>query len=129
MRRTKNLFHYQVKKCKKAEDQIKKERLLSAVLDPDSDVDLFKEIKSMRKAKTTTANKIDDKTENIEEHFAGIYKTLYNSVDDYDALIEVSEIIDSKISVKSVAEVEKVSPELIKEAIKRIKTNKSDPVL
>ena len=84
MRRTKNLFHYQVKKCKKAEDQIKKERLLSAVLDPDSDVDLFKEIKSIRKAKATTANKIDGKTENIEDHFAGIYKTLYNSVDDYN---------------------------------------------
>ena len=50
-------------------------------------------------------------------------------MDDYDALIEMSKIIDSKISDKSVAEVEKVSPELIKEAIKRIKPNKSDPVL
>ena len=129
MRRTKNLFHYQVKKCKKAEEQIKREKLLAAVLNSDSDVDLFKEIKSMRKAKATTANKIDDKTEDIEEHFAGIYKSLYNSVDDYDDLVEVSKIIDSKISNKSVDEVEKVTPELIKKAVKRIKSNKSDPVL
>ena len=102
--------------------------MLAAVLDSDSDVDLFKKIKSMRKAKSTTANKIDDKTEDIEEHFAGIYKSLYNSVDDYDDLVEVSKIIDSKISNKSVDEVDKVTPELIKEAVKRIKPNKSDPV-
>ena len=128
MRRTKNIFHYQVKKCKKAEDQIKKEKLLSAVLDPDSDVDLFKEIKSMRKAKAPTANKIDGKTEDIKEHFAGIYKTLYNSVDDYDDSMKVSYIIDSKISIDCVAEAEKVTPDIIKDAVKHIKTNKSDPV-
>ena len=46
MQRTKNIYHYQVKKCKKAEDQIKKDKLLSAVLDPDSEIDLFKEIKN-----------------------------------------------------------------------------------
>jgi hypothetical protein len=34
MRRTKNIFHYQVKKCKKAELEIKKQKLLSAMLDP-----------------------------------------------------------------------------------------------
>ena len=128
MRRTRNVFHYQVKKCKKAKDQIVKERLLSAVLDPTSDVDLFKEIKNLRKAKAPIANKIDGETENIEEHFAGIYKTLYNSVDDYNSLIDVANIIDSKISNKSIDEVEKVSPEIIKEALKHIKPNKSDPV-
>ena len=128
MRRTKNIFHYQVKKCKKAEDQIRKQKLLSAVLDPDSDVDLFKEIKSMRKAKATSANKIDDQTEDIEEHFAGIYKELYNSIDDYDDLMDVAKILDSKISNKCAIEVEKVTPDIVKEAVKHIKPNKSDPV-
>ena len=66
MRRTRNIFHYQIKKCKRAKDQIRKEKLLSAVLDPGSDVDLFKEIKSMRRAKATAANKIDDQTEGID---------------------------------------------------------------
>ena len=61
-------------------------KLLSAVLDNDSYSDIFKEIKSLRRAKATTANKIDDKTVNIEEHFASIYGSLYNSVDDYDEL-------------------------------------------
>ena len=128
MRRTKNIFHYQVKKCRKAEDQIRKQKLLSAVLDPNSDVDLFKEIKSMRKAKSTSANKIADQNEDIEEHFAGIYKTLYNSVDDYDDLIDVAKILDSKISNKCANEVDKVNPDIIKEAVKHFKPNKSYPV-
>ena len=57
-----------MKKGKRAEEQIRKEKLLSAVLDPNSDVDLFKEIKLMRKSKATTANRIDDKIENLGEN-------------------------------------------------------------
>ena len=128
MKRTKNVFHYQVKKCRKAEDQIKKEKLLSAVLDPDSNIDLHSEIKKMRRSKATTANTIDEKTDNIEEHFAGLYETLYNSVDDYDDLIKVSEILESKIDSASNSEVVKVTPTLISEAVKHIKPGKSDPV-
>ena len=61
MRRTRNIFHYQLKKCRKAESQIKKQQLLSAMLDPDSDTDIFKEIKNIRKSKSVVANKIDEK--------------------------------------------------------------------
>ena len=128
MQRTKNIYHYQVKKCKKAEDQIKKDKLLSALLDPDSEIDLFKEIKNMRKANTLSANKIDDKTKNIEEHFAGLYKTLYNSVDDQDSLQDVASIIDSKISNNCKEEIKKITPDIIKEAVSRIRPQKSDPV-
>ena len=42
----------------------------------------------MRKSKVITANKIDDKTMNIEEHFASIYSSLYNSVDDHADLVK-----------------------------------------
>ena len=128
MRRTRNIYHYNVKKCKKAEEQIRKEKLLSAVLDPSSDVDIFKEIKQMRKAKESYANKIDDKTTNIEEHFAGIYENLYNSVDDENNLKDVAKIIESKISEGCAGEVRRVTPDLVREAVKKIKPNKSDPV-
>ena len=128
MRRTRNIFHYQLKKCRKAESQIKKQQLLSAMLEPDSDTDIFKEIKKMRKSKSVVANKIDDKTENIEEHFSNIYSSLYNSVDDYDELLKVAEKIETKIGDESLKEVDKVTPDLVKEAVKHIKPNKSDPV-
>ena len=128
MRRTRNIYHYNVKKCKKAEEQIRKEKLLSAILEPNSDVDIFKEIKQMRKSKESLVNKIDDKTKNIEEHFAGIYENLYNSVDDENDLREVAKIIESKINGDSAREVRRVTPDLLKEAVKKVKPNKSDPV-
>jgi hypothetical protein len=98
MRRTKNIFHYQVKKCKKAELEIKKQKLLSAMLDPGSNTDIFKEIKKMRKSKPVTANKIYDKTENIKEHFASIYSSLYNAVDDYDDPLKVAAELEAYLS-------------------------------
>ena len=49
-------------------------------------------------------------------------------MDDYDDLLKVSEEIESKISDSSYAEVEKVTPKLVKEAVSHIKSNKSDPV-
>ena len=42
--------------------------------------------------------------------------------------MKVSDIIDSKINNDSVAEAEKVTPDIIKDAVKHIKSNKSDPV-
>jgi hypothetical protein len=49
-------------------------------------------------------------------------------VDDYDDLIDVAKILDSKISNKCAHEVENVISDIIKEAVKHIKPNKSDPV-
>ena len=98
------------------------------MLDPESENDIFKEIKKMRKSKLLVANKIDDKTENIEEHFSNIYSALYNSVVDHDELLNVDEEIEIKTKDNSIKEVERVIPELVKEAVKHIKPNKSDPV-
>ena len=96
------------------------------MLDPSSDVDI--EIKQMRKAKESFVNKIDDKTTDIEEHFAEIYESLYNSVDDCNDVKDVAKIIEAKISGDSSEEVMRVTPDLIKEAVKKVKPNKSDPM-
>ena len=64
----------------------------------------------------------------IEEHFAGLYKTLYNSVDEQDTLQDVASIIDSKISNNCKEEIKKITPDIIKEAVSRIRPQKSDPV-
>ena len=52
--------------------------------------DLFSEVKKMRNYRQSSANKIDDQTENKEDHFARIYSKLYNSVDDKEELIDIS---------------------------------------
>ena len=127
MKRSRNVYHYQLKKCKKAENKIRKEKLLNAMFENGSEFNLFAEIKKIRKSKPVVANKIDDKTENIEGHFAGIYSTLYNSVDDHENLNSVANDIESRISENSVEEVNKVTQKVVKEALKKIKPEKSDP--
>ena len=88
----------------------------------------FKEIKKIRKSKNIVANCIDGKTENIEEHFSSIYKNLYNSVDDRPAVDELYNRVGNMIDNKSIVDVEKVTPDVVKEAVGRLNTNKTDPV-
>ena len=74
MKRTRNIYHYQFNKCKRAEDKIRKNKLLDACLNQGGDgVDLFKEIKSMRKSKSVVASSIDGVNANIPEHFRNIH--------------------------------------------------------
>ena len=49
MKRSRNVYHFQVKKCKKAENRIRKEKLLNAMFDNGSEYNLFAEIKKIRK--------------------------------------------------------------------------------
>ena len=57
MKRTKNKYHYEYKKCSKAEDKIKRNKLLDSCLNGGGD--LFKEIKTMRKCKPVVATSMD----------------------------------------------------------------------
>ena len=80
MKRTRNVYHYILRKCLKGEENVKRSKLLSACLGEGGD--LFEEIKKLRKTKRTLATSIDDEKENIAEHFGNIYSNLYNSADD-----------------------------------------------
>ena len=61
MKRTKNIYHYEIRKVKKAKDTIKKNKLLDACLNNGGD--LFKEIKAMRRRPQPVANSIDGVTD------------------------------------------------------------------
>ena len=94
MKRTRNVYHYQVK----------------------SNCDLFKVINELRKTKPVVANSIDGVTENIPEHFRHIYSSLYNSVDDAENMVKVSAEVCERISGAELREVNKVTPEIVKKA-------------
>ena len=63
MKRTRNIYHYQIKKCKKAEDSIRRNKLLDACINGNGDI--FKEIKTLRKCKPEVSSSMDGKRENI----------------------------------------------------------------
>ena len=126
MKKTRNIYHYQFRKCKNAEDRIRKDKLLSAVLGEGGD--LFKEIKALRKSSTCVATSIDGVSQNIPDHFGGIYSQLYNSADDVDKLKEVHARAEAAVNVSNMDFVSRITPELLKTAAKKLKPGKSAPI-
>ena len=125
MRRTRSIYHYQLRKIKAAKNKIRANKLLEASLS--GGTDLFKEIRKMRRSDNSVANKIDGTSDNIPDHFAKIYSNLFNSVDDKENLVQVKKTIDMGIGSESIKYVEKITPNLVKEAAKHLNSNKSDP--
>ena len=129
MKKTRNVYHYHFKKCKKSEEKIRKNKLLEACIGPSSEgVDLFKEIKSMRNSKPVVATTMDGVNIDIPDHFREIYSSLYNSVDDKKNMVKVTKDVEEKVNSCSMSDVKKVTPDIVKCAAKKLKPGKSDPV-
>ena len=126
MKRTRNTYHYQYQKCKKAEEKIRKNKLLEACVDKGED--LFKELKNLRKAPPVIASSIDGVSTEVPDHFSKIYSTLYNSAEDTAELESVHQLAVSAVNSASLDTVGRITPELIKEACSKLKPGKSDPV-
>ena len=125
MKRTRNLYHYQLKKIKKSEELIKKTKLLDACLNGNGEI--FTEIKKMRKCTPVVALSMDGKKDNIANHFKDIYSELYNSVDDMQNLFELKNELENSINFSQISEVSKVTPDIVKKAAGNLKDNKGDP--
>ena len=54
MKKTRNVYHYQIRKCRKAEEKIKKNKFLDMCLN--GEADMFTEIKKLRKAPEPVSN-------------------------------------------------------------------------
>ena len=107
-------------------DKIKSNRLLDACLNNQNRI--FNKINTMRRNKQSFPNVIDGKDENIPQYFAGKYENLYNSVDDCNDLLIVEESVSQRIKNSDICEVLRITPTLVKEASKKLKPDKSDPV-
>ena len=125
MKHTRNVYHYQCKKCKKSENAVRRNKLLDACLNGNGD--LFKEIKKMRSSKPVVATSMDGEKQNVEDHFKHIYDNLYNSVDDKENMTELFENVNNDTNYTHLHDVQKVTPDIVKEAAKHLKDGKSDP--
>ena len=125
MKRTRNRYHLEFKKCEKAEKKIKKSKLLDACLNGNGE--LFKEIKSMRKTSPVCADTIDGVSDDVPGHFRSIYEDLYNCVEDADEVKKISDEIEASITERSLEDVAKVTKEEVKKAAKALKPGKGDP--
>ena len=126
MKKTRNTYHYHIRKCKKSTDIVKRNNLLDACLNGNSDI--FKEIKKLRKTTPTVAASIDGNSTEIEEHFRNIYKELYNSTNDQTDLEAVKKKVESDVNPGNLHDVNKVTVQIVREAAKNLRDGKTDPV-
>lgn len=125
MKHTRNLYHYQVRKCKRAADKIKSEKYLSNCMNKSNDI--FRDIKHSRSVKKGVANCIDGVTDDIHNHFGEIYKGLYNRNNENSELLSLKRILDTKIDERSLNDIELITPSLVKIAVENLKSSKYDP--
>ena len=125
MKRSRNVYHYAIRKCKRAQETIKKDRLLRNCAT--NGVDVFSELKKLRHVPTDPPSKIDG-NEKPEERFSDVYGKLYNSIDDSRDTKKILDEVEECIDDGSLKEVDQVTAEVIAGVIKEIKTNKNDPV-
>ena len=91
---------------------------------------IFDEISKLRAKVKCSSSRIDDEvgSENIASHFAEIYSVLYNRVENGTKLDEVSDRINAGIDEMSRGQLDRVDDNLIKTALKRMKSNKRDAI-
>ena len=118
-----------IKKVKKHESDLRKNKFLSACLD-NKVSDILTDIKAMRSKGSSHANVIDGHTssESIANHFKEIYTDIYNTHTDRDDLDQFIQENDNMIGQSDVELVDKISPTLVKNIILNFSNNKNDSV-
>ena len=124
MKRTRNIYHYAIRKCKRATDCIKKDKLLNSCLAGKNNI--FDEIRKMRSVRNNAPKSIDG-SEKPAERFAEVYGELYNSVDDALETRNLFEQVETCIDANSLHDVDLITADVIADVVKDIKSNKSDP--
>lgn len=129
MKYTRNCYHYQVRKCKRLCEKIKSDNFLNACLN--NDVDLFSMIKKSRHSSSNVAATIDNISgkSKIANHFANIYETTFNEINDQQELSSISDSLNSRIYNSSLIEIRKINPTVVLSAVSKLKRGKSDPVM
>ena len=127
MKRTRNLYHYQIRRCRRIEDYIRNQKLVENCIENDNDI--FDEIKRLRKCDVTEDITIDGVAgDGIPNKFAEVYQELFNREKDQDTIAEISVDIEEGIGQNAFDEIDKINFRTIREALGKIKPNKSDPV-
>ena len=126
MKSSRNQYHFAVRRAQNNLNKIQNDKLISRMESPE----IFEEIKKSCKASNSDLTSVIDDvhgSQNISNHFKNIYETLYNEQGDFDEEViacvhnNIDENIDSSKEVASL-----ITSELVKEAIKRLKCDKSD---
>ena len=102
MKRTRNLYHYAIRKCKKSVEQIKKNKLLDACISGKGSI--FDEFRKIRHVKRDLPQIING-SNNIPDEFANVNKKLYNSTQDQVETLKILGNVNISIDILSLKDV------------------------
>ena len=128
MKYARKQYTYAVRRLKRCYDIIQNNKFLDGIVNASGNCDIFREIRKFRGGQKVFSSRIDDQvgSNNIANHFAGIYSALYNRIENGDSLNQVSDLIQSNISETSVYQLDKVTEKLVKQALNKMKSCKRD---
>ena len=129
MARSKNEYHYGIRRVRGQNDQLKAKKLFEASLI--SEIDLLKEMRKIRSGGNGAAELPDnvgsaEGEEEIVEKFKEVYSALYNSSNTDIEVQCIKNRIAEMINMDSISEVSKITGEAVKTAAGLMKAGKSD---
>ena len=128
MKKTRNQYHYIIRKKKTFLEKIKRDDMLASCLN--NDANIFKEIRKQRSCQQEFTSTMDGESENITEYLACKYEKLYNQVDDKANLMKLELELKNEISSESLEFVDRVSGDTVRKAMQqKLKLGKKDPVM
>ena len=105
MKRSRNVYHYQVRKCRRVEEYIRNKNIIENCIE--GDTDLFAEIKKQRENDDVTIDSAAGK--DIPNKFAEVYSNLFNRESDNEEVHKISDDIEDRIDEDSWNEIRKIN--------------------
>ena len=129
MTRTRNQYHYAIRRTKKMSNSLRARNLLEA--SKTGSCELLKEMKKIvgsKKGSHDLPDSVGGATgeDEVVEEFRKVYNALYNSSGTSDDMFDLKAKIAAEISDGSVVEADKITGQIVKDAACRMKPKKSD---
>ena len=128
MKKTRNQYHYAIRKVKKKSEEIRAAALLKA--SQSGDMQLLKEMKIVKIDSKGCVN-LPDTVEGAEgqdeiiEKFREVYESLYNSAESEEAVKVIKNKLETLIGTDSLAEVYKITGDVVKKAATLMKLSRT----
>ena len=128
MKNTKLQYKYAVRRLKRASGKLQNDQFVQELLK--GDCNIFSELKKYRGVTKTCSSTIDGEVgaQNISDHFANIYSRLYSGVQHDDQFASLVDEINNDVDDECHSIVDRITVDLVKLALKKMKGGKSDGV-
>jgi hypothetical protein len=123
---SKRQYKYAIRRLKRANEKLQNDKFVNGILTGGANI--FNEIKKHRGISKNYSSRIDDQVgaKNIANRFADIYSRLYNQHDNGVEIAELNDSISETIGDWSLPDVDKITVDLVRKALKKMKNGKSD---